>query len=70
MDYHDSLAGLDHRYEQFLSHYCSIHKQVCNPWYTVTPAMIRDKAAKDTSLSDGAYVALSEALRGDDITGG
>jgi hypothetical protein len=66
MDYHDSLTGLDHRYERFLSHHCSIHDQVCNPYYTVTPDIIRNLAARDETLSDGAYVAVSEALRDGD----
>lgn len=64
-DYHDSLTGLDHRYEGLCSWHCSIHGRVCDPFYPVTAGHIRELAARDSSLSDGAYVAVSEALRGD-----
>lgn len=67
--YHDSLTGLDHRYDQMFSWHCSIHDRRCDPFKPVTAQQIRELAARDKSLGDGAFVALSQALRGDEVTG-
>lgn len=70
-DYTDSLTGQTHRFDGPLcSWYCSIHDRVCNPWPTVTVEQVLRTAARDGSLPDGAFVAVSRALRGEDPTGG
>jgi hypothetical protein len=55
-----------HTWPTWGSWWCEAHGQVCDPWKPVTAADLLKRAAKSESLDDGAFVALSRVLRGDD----
>ena len=54
--------GVEHFYPKLFGWHCNIHNQVCDPFKRVTEAELLDRAAKDPSLNDGAFVGVARAV--------
>lgn len=60
---HPIDGGVGHIYTGLCSWLCDVHGQVCSPFKPVSLDAVLTHAAKDESLPDGAFVALSQTFR-------